>query len=260
MKRVLSCALVGALLFSSDVAFQRLDWPVARVHAAIAFINAVAVSYTTGSTDTTKTSGALNTAGATLSIVGTSANTTTCANTPTDSSGNTYTPLTQSPHNLAGEVGRIYYTISPTTNAAETWTITSTTGCYMTAWIANYSGTGIYDSRQTSQDAGSGTTLQPGSLTTSGGTGLYVLLCGWGDVSADANTVSVDLSFNLRGQTADGNDHYGLGIADKSSTGPENPTCTTSGTQPGRTANMAVFQTAAATTNHRLLSATGAAN
>lgn len=256
MKRLLSVLLIGAVLFGSDVAFHRLDWPVARVHAAAAFLGSVYVVYVDGSA-TTITSGNKDTTGATL-IVGSA-----CYSSPainpvmTDNQSNSYTDLSERSNACCNQGSTYFYKVNPTTSATHTFTFTSASGAYLTGIVAYFSGAGALD---TDSGAGAGSlsasTIQPGSITPAEALEVFFAMVCHGDFASDAITASIGSSFTLiNTQYNDNTNHLGFAAFYKIQTGgatAENPTITMSSTQANLLSTMAAWKIAAVTSaGHR---------
>ncbi len=116
----------------------------------------------------TVTTGAINTTGATLLVMGTSqCSLATCSGVlgaPTDSKGNTWTPLTT--QTQGGAVSKIYYSKNPTVGASHTFTFAGTS-IFPSISVAAFSGADITSpfDQQSGGVQASSTTSATGNIT-----------------------------------------------------------------------------------------------
>lgn len=202
----------------------------------------------TGPQTTCDSSGTpINITGATLLLVGVIGNGIGGADV-SDPLGNVFLPLDTSPESSFTGASKIYYCYSPMTSSSYYFTLTYNAGVRLTGGLAALNSIGTYDSHQNKNDIGSSATLATGSSgTPSVNNCLFFAITGWGDLSSDAVTASINSSFNLiAGQLADGSGgtHYGFAMAYfvQGTAGALNPTWTYSSSQPGSAANIAVFK------------------
>lgn len=177
----------------------------------------------------------INTTGANLIVIFTTRE----SSAPTDSLGNTWTPIT----NLTegNSIGALYYKFNPTTGAAQTFTSSGTNG---TIEVQAWSGASVGLDPGLHSAAGSTTssaTVQPGSLTPSGNNELLVS----GASLAGGSTYSVNSSFTI----SDANNFTGgstfggaMGYFVQSTAAAVNPTWSVSAAQADQMAAMAVFK------------------
>lgn len=182
---------------------------------AIAVVQ-TAVAGSTGGT--TVTTGAVDTTGANLIVISVSSYNSAVA--PTDSKGNTWTPLTDRLNGAYHE--RLYYCASPTVGSGHTFTAAGAAS-YPTICVLAFSGAHATPFDQESGGgAASGTSSQPGSITPSEDNCVLVTGVDFGAGVA----ASINGSFTASSVDYDTSDHMGGGIAYKIQTtaGAENPT------------------------------------
>lgn len=166
----------------------------------------------------------------------------------TDTGSNSWTALSPSPASLFAGSSILYYCENPVTNASHSFTLNYNAGVRLAGCMMAFGSVGAYDIHENDNDIGSSSTVTPGSSGVPSEDGcLFVTMTAWGDLSADAVTASIGSSFNLiTGQIADGGggSHYGIATAwfEQGTAGALNPTWTFSSSQPGSSANIAVFQ------------------
>ena len=196
------------------------------------------------STDNTNvTSDAIDTTGYDLIIIGIATAVAGAAN-PTDSKGNTWTPLTGQG---AGDVfARFWYCIAPTVGSGHTFS-TSQSGTYPSIFVLAIAGAAVagFD-QQNGAASASATTLQPGSVTPSEDNELVVTLVTNNDL---LNTLSVNGGFTVAQQAvtvafqAEGG---GLAYLIQTSLAAANPTWSWGGGSLAVAAVIATFKAAGA--------------
>lgn len=170
------------------------------------------------------TSSAINTTGATL-LVAVASSTANDTETPTDSSGNTWTALTQltsSSYRI-----RIYYVCGPTTGATHTFTAHGA-GSNPKIQVSAWSGTptsGCYDSQESGFNNIS-LTIQPGAVTPSA-TG-HLIITGL-TVGTGATTATIDSGFTVMDTATGTFPSASHAYKIESTTGAINPTWTIAG-------------------------------
>jgi hypothetical protein len=160
-----------------------------------------------------------------------------------DSKGNTWTARTNQAHGSNGGGTRIYDCAAPSVGSGHTFTVAAGSvfgGIYVLA----FSGAHASPFDQQSTGTGTGTTIQPGSVTPTEGNELVVFGAGALEATIDISSVNV----GTLGSHAAGVDgvNYGGGIAHliQTSASAVNPTITLSGSS-GVTANIATYKSAA---------------
>jgi hypothetical protein len=156
----------------------------------------------------------------------------------TDSEGNTYTALTK--RGSGNYFTKLFYCISPTTSATHTFTVTGDQYEVIGVQAWSHPGTPVFDS-ESGSNAGSGTTIQPGSISPSGSSVLFVGSVTYSVLTADA---SINSGFTKNYQLGiAGNPGYAAGgyLIQGSSTA-QNPTWTISAGPNVTASAMAVFK------------------
>lgn len=169
------------------------------------------------------TTGAISTTGASLLVVIVSES----AESPvaaalTDSSSNTWTRLTTQSTGVA-VASAIFYVLAPTTSGSHTFTYTHT-GFAPSIAVLAFSGvdTAGFDSQSGAIGDGTQTTQQPGSITPTGSSDVFITGIAWGA----SRTMAIDSSFTITDQIdyLAAGDNLALGAAYKISSVAENPT------------------------------------
>lgn len=191
-------------------------------------------------TDSTATTGAINTTGANLLI----AHVATFQPTPaalTDSKGNTWTALTAH-SSLGSSESRFYYVASPVTDAAHTFTASGALS-YPSITVQAWSGAHASPFDQESGAVGDPpvSSIQPGSLTPSGNNYLVVT----GLTFSGMDTVAINGGFTISDQVNFGTgNNFGGGLASlvQTSAAASNPTWSWPGGTMIVAASQAVFK------------------
>lgn len=155
----------------------------------------------------TFTTTGINTTGADIIVIGISDN--VGGSTLSDSSGNTWTPL--SPSTGTSGVSTLYYCQSPTTSPSHTFTLTATSN-FMSIYVTAFSGSLAAPLDQSNRaNSGFTTTIQPGSVTPSQNNELIVThVC----KGIDTSSFSINSGFSIIDSvTGVGSTHYGGAIA-----------------------------------------------
>jgi hypothetical protein len=142
----------------------------------------------------TATTGAISTLGATLLIAGVSWYFAGTGAALSDSSGNTWTPLTITAANGAGELTRLFYVSAPSVSASHTFMFTGS-GIFPAICVAAFSGVPVspFDAEAVNP-SGSGTTVQPTGITPSQNNELLVTALTF---DATGFTLSIDQGFTI---------------------------------------------------------------
>jgi hypothetical protein len=201
-------------------------------------------------TSTNTTSAGIDTSGANLIVIvlGSDVNTQESASiaAPTDNKMNTYTQLTPAVTWGTGAGGNcsIWYLYSPSVGAGHTFTNNATEfatqGFYSVIAVAAFSGSASAPlDQQSTGTTGSGTTVQPGSVTPGSANELLVAGCGFSSIG----TISVDSGFTITDQpsSASGGKPMALAYLIQGAAGALNPTFTN--TVSGPNTNGAVIAT-----------------
>lgn len=210
---------------------------------------AVVAHTSAGSTNTTSvTTAAINTTGADLLVMASSACSSNCgfsgSETVTDSKGNTWTSLTAKDANNA--YVRLYYSKPTSVGSGHTFTF-SYTGAnnYPALAVLALSGTNAtpLDQQAAGGSAGSGTTLQPGSATP--GVNNEILITAISDYTPA--TFSINSGFTIADQEAALSQGSNMGVAlayfVQGTAGALNPTWTSNVSQTtGMSSVMATFK------------------
>lgn len=179
----------------------------------------------------------LNTVGADLIVLGYAD---FVSGTPHDSKGNTWTSLTQ--RSSANRHVRLFYCQSPTTDSSHTFDCSSA-GQYNTIFILAFTGSvaSPFNAESSGNNAASGTTLQPNSVSPSG-TDMFVTL--FTDGSNGAGLATIDSSFIIASGMALAYDGSGVGsaMAYKESSSSENPTWSSHNSSAEMCCTMASFK------------------
>lgn len=191
------------------------------------------------------TTGAIDTSGASLIVVNASwYNGTTADGTLTDSASNTWSLLTKK--SLAVSISnRLFYCANPITSATHTFTYNGTS-IFPSLDVSSFSGAATSSPFDVENGAtGSGTTVQPGTVTPSENGELIVS----GTAFSIIATVSIDSSLTITNQTnfsAGANEGGALAYLVQSTAAAINPTWTSSASQVAFIATIATFKQQAA--------------
>lgn len=165
--------------------------------------------------------------------------------TPTDSSSNTYTQLTQ--QRVGNCINNLYYVISPTVTSSMTFTYTNASifGGIEVAGFSRTGGAPTFDAETGNTAAGSGTTVTTGSLTPAASNELIVTGLCFGDDPGSA-TYTINSSFIITDTdplVGSSNEGGGLAYLAQTTGAAVNPTWTDSTTYTmGATAAIAAFK------------------
>ena len=190
------------------------------------------------------TSPAINTTGANLIVVHISSYSGATGLTLSDSASNTWTLIVSTA--ISHPESSLYYCLNPTTNASHTFTV-SGSNLYCVAQISAWSGAAISGAldQSNSNTSGSGTTLQPGSVTPSLNGELVIT-----GVSDDTppGVFSIGSGFTILSQDAGSGNAQGGACAYlvQSTAAAINPTWTISVSQSFIAATIATFEVGSA--------------
>lgn len=152
-------------------------------------------------------------------------------NTPTDNKGNTYTGLSTNDGASSLRL-RMYYCAAPTVGSGHTFSTTSTYGAdFIILAFSSMSGTPL---DQQSMNAGSGTTLSPGSITTSQANTILVTS------SAGLSNAASSISDSITIQSTTGITSVGYKVLTATTT--INPTWTWGASQSDSVTKIASFK------------------
>jgi hypothetical protein len=206
---------------------------------AFSFIAGVGVQ----GSQTGGTTAAINTTGADLIVLILASVSGGGSASISDSKSNTWTPRTDQGHGSNGGGSRIYDCVPTSVGSGHTFTA-SAAFMYGGIFVLSFSGAHASPFDQQNTNTGTGTTIQPGSVTPSEGNELIVFGAGALENGIDISSVNTGtLGSHAAGVTAAS---YGGGIAYliQTSASAVNPTITLSGSS-GVTANIATYKSAA---------------
>ena len=177
---------------------------------AIALVNHVSAKSSAGGSIT---SSAINNTGATLLVAAMSYYVGSGGSSAiSDSSGNTWTPLTLRSDNTANLRLQCYYCANPTVSSSQTFTATSTGSSFPAIAVASFSG--VTTSTPFDQENGGGvaasTTHQPGSITPTQSNELIIT-----GIECNGSTAnSIDSSYTITDSVAPvGGGNVGVALA-----------------------------------------------
>lgn len=203
---------------------------------------AALLTHTIGVGANTFSTSAIDTTGATLIVCHV---TSFAARTLSDSASNTWTALTIKT-SANGTSGQLYYCANPTTSATHTFTLTGT-AFYGTLGVHCFSGTATTSAfdAENGNNAGSGTTVQPGSITPSQDGEVIVTGVCW--KTTGTGTITISDSMVKDSNAGGGGVNYAGGIASliQTTAAAINPTWTESFSD-SSLSTIACFKAAAA--------------
>lgn len=185
---------------------------------------------------TVATTNSVNTTGATLIVIAIVEFSTTIG-TPTDSKGNTWTPLNQYGSAPSTYDVKLYYASNPIVGSGHTFS--TETSNYPALTVIAFSGGSTYDSKNSGSDPGLSATLQPGALTASVAHAMYVTAVTFNL----GQTPTINSGFTIAQTQANASGNIGISIAylDKTLVTSTNPTWNL-GSADTSTATMAVWR------------------
>lgn len=143
-----------------------------------------------GDTNSPTTSAIDSTGGDLLVLAWAQDNANTTRATPSDSKSNTYVGMTQK--NFSASAASMFYVASPTVGSGHTASYTQS-GAYPTIALLAFSGAHATPLDQESTNSGSGTSLQPGSITPTEDNCLIVCIL----AHEGATSISIDSGFTI---------------------------------------------------------------
>ena len=217
-------------------------WAIS-VHAQ--FVNK-AVAENTGNSTTTS---ATNMTGATLLVAQVNSFVQTSTLAISDSSSNTWVPLTRIDNVNAVNTLQMFYVCNPTVSSTQTFTGT-TSNSFVQVFILGWAGSqaSCFDAESTAQTANPTTTAQPGSITPAQAGELFVTAAANSSVTTTA--ISINSSFTITDEIHSGAvETAGLAYFVNTGSGALNPTWTFTNNEitQAMSAAMASFKLNAAT-------------